>query len=510
MIGINWDITSIKQAEKDSQASEERYRFLSDAAHEAIILCREGIITEANQQFFRLTGRTEAELADGLPLSDILNPALLQTGETVTIDLHIRENDIDKLMVAEVSPMHYEFHGERVDALVIRDVSSQKETEKMLTLAKMRAEAANLAKSEFLTTMSHELRTPMNGIMGMTQLMKVTELNEEQHEYCDIIYDSSRALLKIINDLLDLASIESGKITLAQNPFDLRAVAAQTVELLTHQAREHKINLTVTSDANLPSHFIGDEGRIRQILLNLVGNAVKFTSVGRVQLALHTEGVSDAGTLVRIDIKDTGIGIPPDKIDIIFEKFTQVDQSDTRSYEGTGLGLNITKRLVELMKGSITCESTVNQGSTFTVILPLPHITIDLREDAEPSPLILSRPLHILLAEDDLTNRLTAENLLNKMGCSTVNALNGKETIDIAIEHSFDLILMDINMPELNGLDAAKRLRAAGIETPIIALSAGNVASDRKAWIAAGINEFLTKPIDQERLFRLLNRIAQK
>lgn len=505
-VGINRDITDLKVAENERIANEQRYRFLSDASHESVILCRNGIIIQANQHFLDLAGRTQQELHDGISLDAILDPTLLQTDQTVTINLQPIKTRQTQSIVAEVSLMHREYQNGKVDVLVIRDVSAQKETEEMLILAKMRAEAANRAKSEFLTTMSHELRTPMNGIIGMTQLIGDSELNEEQREYLDIVIDSSRALLEIINDLLDLARIESGRITLQNHPVDLYETALQVVERLRPQALNKKIDITFSYDPNLPRAFTGDEVRLRQILLNLMGNAVKFTESGHVQLAIQTEAISKEDVLVRIKVTDTGIGIPEGYLDFIFEKFTQVDQSDTRRHDGTGLGLNITKRLVELMEGDLTCESTIDQGSCFTVVILL-QLPVDQSNDTYCANKKLP-PLNILLADNNLTNRLAAEHLLNKMGCSTVHVCNGKDALPLAMDKEFDLILVDINMPEIDGFEATRRLRAAGVETPIIALSAHAMDTDRATCIAAGMNDYFARPIDREHLFRALNKIA--
>jgi PAS domain S-box-containing protein len=252
-------------------------------------------------------------------------------------------------------------------AMSATDVTKSKTTEKMLMLEKMRAESASQTKSDFLTTMSHELRTPMNGVIGMTQLLKDTNIDQEQNEYLDIILASSRALLDILNSLLDLASIESGKTTLSAGPVNLHDIAANMLDLLLPLAGEKRIQLNFVYDTKLPFEFIADADRLRQILLNLLSNSIKFTNEGNVTLSISEE----TPTITRIEISDTGIGIPHDKLDLIFEKFTQVDQSNTRKYEGTGLGLNITKRLVELMQGTIACQSAINEGSTFTILLPL-------------------------------------------------------------------------------------------------------------------------------------------
>jgi PAS domain S-box-containing protein len=257
----------------------------------------------------------------------------------------------------------------RISKVVISatDITKSKNTEKMLMLEKMRAESASRTKSDFLTTMSHELRTPMNGVIGMSQLLKHTKIDKEQREYLDIILASSRALLDILNSLLDLASIECGKTTLSSGPVNLHDIAANMLDLLHPLAGEKRIQLSLVYDPKLPVEFIADADRLRQILLNLLSNGIKFTNEGSVTLTISEE----TPAITRIEISDTGIGIPEDKLELIFEKFTQVDQSNTRKYEGTGLGLNITKRLVELMQGTITCQSSVSEGSTFTILLPL-------------------------------------------------------------------------------------------------------------------------------------------
>jgi signal transduction histidine kinase/ActR/RegA family two-component response regulator len=384
--------------------------------------------------------------------------------------------------------------------------------------AMTRADAASQAKTEFLANMSHEIRTPMNAIMGLTSLLSMSSpLTARQAEFIKTLHVSSRAMLAVIDDLLDIARIEAKTVLLEKIPFNIHHVMTETYHIMEVRAKEKNLAFTIDSECEQLEQysFSGDPARLRQILMNVISNAIKFTDAGSVTVKVDcADGVDENIKNITIAVTDTGIGIAASKTDSIFEKFVQADLSTNRKYGGTGLGLTITKSLVELMHGRITVESTLGKGSIFTIVLPLPLYTnaAPVTGD-EPAKTWEDAPVldaSILLVEDYEPNILVAEAMLEEFGYHPVTATNGHEALALFKTQKFDLILMDVQMPGMDGLEATRLMRAYEQDhnlprTPVIGMTAHALAGDREICLNAGMDEYMTKPFETAELREMLH-----
>lgn len=400
-----------------------------------------------------------------------------------------------------------------------RDMRAQKQTEEALRSAKEEAEAAAQEKSDFLARMSHEIRTPMNGVLGLTHLALGDSPPPGQQQYLKKIQASARILLRIINDILDFSKFESGHVILEHNPFSLSAMIATVMDLLREQTEEKGLTFRLETDNGIPPILVGDELRLSQVLLNLCGNAVKFTHHGEVSLQVELLSENDAGVVLRFTVSDTGVGMNMKQMESLFLPFAQADTSTTRRYGGTGLGLVISKLLVERMQGTIEVKSELDVGSVFSVTLPLEKgsnehaVEYDRPRGAVTEEDIeMLRGKRVMLVEDNDINQEIGVALLEQLGMEVIVASNGAEAVGILGKEDVDIILMDIQMPVLDGLSAARIIREKGRhkmrQVPIIAMTAHAMWEDREKSLTAGMNDHITKPIDvnelTERLLRFL------
>ncbi|MFA6286932.1 MAG: histidine kinase N-terminal 7TM domain-containing protein [Opitutaceae bacterium] len=459
-------------------------------------------------------GRTSSEVLAPWPELRALIPSL--GGKPAEFQLG---PVIFECSVLEVTPPK----GGSVQAriLILRDITRRKDTENQLRIAKEAAEAADKAQCRFLATMSHEIRTPMNGIFGFTQILNETPLSAEQRDYVGIIAQSSRSLLVIVNDALDYSKIAAGRMEIERVPCNVAEIARQTCCLLEAQLVDRKITLSCHVSPSVPEIVIGDPVRIGQILTNLAGNAIKFTETGGVTIDIETSP-RDTGHLVTLTVTDTGIGIPPEQQAHIFDPFRQGDASTTRRYGGTGLGLAITRNLCEIMGGTLTLKSRVGKGSVFTATFLVGAVKEVASEpitptpaDRAPPPVGDARPLRILVCEDNLVNQAVMRALLNRLGHRPEFVGNGMEGLLLLEQETFDVVLMDIEMPVMDGFETVRRIRLSESSGTlrhqyIIAVTAHALQGMRERCIAASMDDFITKPLNRVALSNALSRVPRR
>ncbi|SMF04273.1 PAS domain S-box protein [Desulfovibrio gilichinskyi] len=519
------DITEQKRAENFILESNEQYRAFFEDNHSVMYILDtdNAKILDTNKAAAEYYGYTREQLLN-MKISDINNLSKEQISTIVKdISEHKISSIIGKHQLAsgefrnvEIFSGPFEVNGKTKLISIVHDITERLENEKALSEAKETAESANKAKDEFLANISHEVRTPLNGVMGMLQLLQVAELNDEQLFCVTTALQSSRNLLKVLNDVLDFSKIEAGKMELYNEQFKLTELIKQCLELFKIQAEEKKLLLSAKIDPGTPDFYVGDEGRIRQILFNLIGNSIKFTESGSITIRVFSRPHQQPNIQrLFFSIEDTGVGIPDDRIEHIFESFTQVDGSLSRKYQGTGLGLAIVKRLINLIGGNISIHSQIGAGTTIIVCVYLENGKPPaLQQPNKAEETFINTPLHILLVEDEKVNRLLAQRFLEKIDHKVVCAENGELALDELRKHSFDAILMDIQMPVMNGLETTRIIRTSQEfrtirSIPIIALTAHATNKDRDIAMQTGMNGYISKPFEWELLRKTLNKVTR-
>ena len=402
----------------------------------------------------------------------------------------------------------------RVIGMIV-NLSRWKALEGELRAAKELAEAHSIAKSQFLANMSHEIRTPLNGVLGMAQALDADELSPPQKEKVGVILDSGKSLMALLNDVLDLTKIEAGKMEISATPGDFLHTMKRTRQLFQSTAEEKALDLLVRYDSNFPQRLSYDPTRVRQCVSNLVSNAIKFTAKGRVEISLSSRRLDTGDHMVVVEVSDTGIGMTDETVGKLFSVFTQADGATTRKFGGSGLGLVISRQLARMMGGDITVTSEPGKGSTFTFTFcaqeaaaATPSPGLSLSRAAEPARKSL-RGLRVLLTDDNAINRQVIKLFLAPQGCDIVEATNGKEALDLLAQHTFDIVLLDVHMPVMDGKQTIQRMRAEPrwSSLPVIALTADAMSGDRERYIALGMTDYLSKPVDQRELIAKMHHV---
>lgn len=537
LLATGVDITKLKIMETRVEAKQRLLEASFASSHEGIIIFdTRGHILETNAHAEDMFG-FQRENVIGHDMADFIIPARYK-------DLHYRslarvtsqEGRFHNTFRTEIEAMRIngeEFMSElsisrsrSVDGDIfvayIKDISEAKAAEQALIDAKQAAEEANIAKTAFLANMSHEIRTPMNGVLGLLNVLQRTELTDEQMEYTNIISRSGNTLLNILSDILDLSKIESGKLQVDAEPCDLKKIIRNSVDLFSASANEKGLILKSSYEDNLPSHFIVDANRVQQIMSNLIGNAIKFTPHGSINIEVRGQ-TKNGHTDVEITVTDTGIGIEEKKLDLIFDAFTQAENSTTREYGGTGLGLSISRQLAEAMKGTLSVSSQLGVGTSFKLKLPLRQANNVKKIDVKPiKPKVamrnarnnksrLSDKLDFLIVEDDDINCMVIKAYLEHPKINLSIAKTGLEAVELCRKQEFDMIFMDVSMPVMSGIDATQIIRDEERKTgrrpaPIICVTAHAMESDREDFLKAGMDDYLTKPLRKKDLLQMVKK----
>jgi two-component system, sensor histidine kinase and response regulator len=514
------DITQRKQAERELRESEARLQALVNSIDEMVFeFDADGTYRNIWTSNDALLVRPRSELL-GHRMQDVLGEEktrpfvrmlqrVLKTGQAQTLEYSRPIGDEEHWFMARVTPIPALQGAGATLCMTSRDITERKHAEEALQRAKEAAETASRVKSEFLANMSHEIRTPMNGILGMTELALDTDLNPEQREYLAMVRASAESLLSLLNDILDFSKIEAGKMELAPTEFPLRDTVGETLKTLAFRAQQKHLEVAWRVAPQVPDHLVGDAGRLRQMLVNLVGNAIKFTHQGEIVVEVETDHLASDSIRLHFRVRDTGIGIAKEKQSMIFDAFTQEDSSTTRKYGGTGLGLAITTRLVGLMGGKIWVESELGRGSTFhfTVTFRLSHHVVP-KETLEPEAL---QGLPVLVVDDNKTNRLILTEMLAEWGMEP-SAAEGAEQALAALAHArkdgrkFALVITDLNMPQMDGFALAAQIRQAPATAhiPILLLSSSLHVGERARCEALGVAAYLMKPVQPSELLDAL------
>jgi PAS domain S-box-containing protein len=524
------DISDRKSMEARLRESEAEYRrifstsvdlyYRTDVA-DSILVLSPSVLPLTGYRPDELVGRPSSSLYVRADDRNRLLGLLIAHGQVNDFETVLRKKDGTLVPVSITTQLFPNEAGQPAYIEgAIRDISERKRAEAIMREAKLAAEAASAAKSEFLANMSHEIRTPMNGVIGLTSLLLETALDDKQRYLAEMVRKSGESLLSLINDILDFSKIEAGRLELEILEFHLPALLDEVSGILGVRARDKGLDFTCTADEDVRRVFRGDPGRVRQVLLNLAGNAIKFTSAGSVSIRAMLDSADSQVAVVRFAIRDTGIGIPKDKQDLLFRSFTQVDASTTRKFGGTGLGLAISKQLAELMGGRIGVTSDEGAGAEFwfTVRLDTPKEVSPRRTPFERDIAMAQMVdalghsgLRVLLAEDNVTNQHVAMGILRKLGLHVDTVVDGVEAIRALERQPYDLVLMDVQMPRMDGLEATRRIRDATSQVlnpgvPIIAMTAHAMQGDRETCLAAGMDDYIAKPVTVTTMTEVLAR----
>lgn len=518
MLGTHADITVRKEAESAVVSEARRRKELMEISNDGIaVFNKHHRIIEANKRFADMLGYTQEEVLnlyswdfDAVLSKDDISSSFRYMEKLYKIfeTKHVRKNGT--LYDAEVSSSGTVFNDEPCVLAIVRDITERKIAERELRKAKRRAEAASEAKSEFLANMSHEIRTPLNGLLGMLQLLNSSRLSPEQGGYVDAAIKSGKRLTKLLSDILDLSRVEAGKMEICMDGFSPRAAVESTVHLFELAANDAGIDLKVDISSDIPAIVIGDEARLQQVFSNLVGNAVKFAEGGSVNVTMCAlSPLREGECRVLCSVIDTGIGISDEILKKLFNPFAQAEDSYQRRFQGVGLGLVISKRLIELMGGTMVVESEPGESTAFHFSLPFKTATsvstVHVEDHVE-----IPDDLRILLAEDDITSRVVAVKIFEKFGYNVHAVEDGNQVLSMLREEPFGLVIMDIQMPVLDGVSATRAIRrgeagSSNREIPVIALTAYAMEGDREKFLEAGMNGYIEKPIEIDALRKILN-----